>query len=132
VGLTSIRKVYVNKSPYSAEFGGLEGGVKYFEEGLRWRLSWHSHLLTRNPNLDARIPSPGSTPPSTEIAESDLMGLRKEGALFLQKAGITSAMKCHSPCGYVYRFAGIENVGLQSQYPAFSEGSILICRRNTL
>jgi len=77
VPLTSIRRVYVNKSPYSAEFGRPGRGrieVQTKKGSLR---DYHGNLtfLTRNSALDARNVFSHARPPlQREIAETELDG----------------------------------------------------------
>src|SRR5258708_31487853 len=77
VPLTSIRKVYVNKSPYSAEFGRPgRGRVEVLtRKGSAGDYHGTLTLLARNSNLDARNAFARENPPlQREIAESELVG----------------------------------------------------------
>jgi len=86
VPLTSIRKVYVNKSPYSAEFGRPgRGRVEVLtRKGSAGDYHGTLTLLTRNSNLDARNAFARKNPPlQREIAESELDGPLGRKARFL-------------------------------------------------
>ncbi len=86
VPLTSIRKVYVNKSPYSAEFGRPgRGRVEVLtRKGSAGDYHGTLTLLTRNSNLDARNAFARENPPlQREIAESELDGPLGRKARFL-------------------------------------------------
>jgi hypothetical protein len=77
VPLTSIRKVYVNKSPYSAEFGRPGRGRIEVQTRKGSRRDYHGNLtfLLRNSALDARDPFSHTRPPlQREIAETELDG----------------------------------------------------------
>src|SRR5712664_2094596 len=77
VPLTSIRKVYVNKSPYSAEFGRPGRGRIEVVTRKGSRRDYHGNLtfLLRNSALDARDPfTPVRPPLQREITETELDG----------------------------------------------------------
>lgn len=77
VPLTSIRKVYVNKSPYSAEFGRPGRGRIEVITRKGSRRDYHGNLnvLLRNSELDARNAFARMRPPlQREIAEAELDG----------------------------------------------------------
>lgn len=77
VPLTSIRRVYVNKSPYSAEFGRPGRGRIEVVTRKGSRRSYHGNLgvLLRNSELDARNAFARTRPPlQREIAEAELDG----------------------------------------------------------
>jgi len=77
VPLTSIRKVYVNKSPYSAEFGRPGRGRIEVVTRKGSRRDYHGNLtfLLRNSALDARDPFTRVRPPlQREITETELDG----------------------------------------------------------
>jgi carboxypeptidase family protein len=86
VPLTSIRKVYVNKSPYSAEFGRPgRGRVEVLtRKGSPGDYHGTLTLLTRNSALDARNAFASQNPPlQREIAEAELDGPLGRKARFL-------------------------------------------------
>jgi hypothetical protein len=77
VPLTSIRRVYVNKSPYSAEFGRPGRGRIEVITRKGSRRDYHGNLtfLLRNSALDARNAFSRVRPPlHREIAETELDG----------------------------------------------------------
>jgi hypothetical protein len=77
VPLTSIRRVYVNKSPYSAEFGRPGRGRIEVITRKGSRRDYHGNLtlLVRNSELDARNAFSRVRPPlQREIAETELDG----------------------------------------------------------
>ena len=77
VPLTSIRRVYVNKSPYSAEFGRPGRGRIEVVTRKGSRRDYHGNLtfLLRNSALDARNAFSHARPPlQREIAETELDG----------------------------------------------------------
>jgi hypothetical protein len=77
VPLTSIRRVYVNKSPYSAEFGRPGRGRIEVATRKGSRRDYHGTLtfLLRNSALDARNAFSRTRPPlQREIAETELDG----------------------------------------------------------
>lgn len=77
VPLTSIRRVYVNKSPYSAEFGRPGRGRIEVVTRKGSRRAYHGNLgvLLRNSELDARNAFARTRPPlQREIAEAELDG----------------------------------------------------------
>jgi hypothetical protein len=76
VPLTSIRRVYVNKSPYSAEFGRPGRGRIEVITRKGSRRDYHGNLtfLLRNSALDARNAFSLRPPLQREIAETELDG----------------------------------------------------------
>jgi len=77
VPLTTIRKVYVNKSPYSAEFGRPGRGRIEVLTRKGSRRDYHGTLtfLARNSEFDARNAFASKKPPlQREIAEAELDG----------------------------------------------------------
>ena len=115
VPLTSIRKVYVNKSPYSAEFGRPGRGRIEVLTRKGSRRDYHGNLtfLLRNSALDARNAFARVRPPlQREIMEAELDGpLGKRVRFLLAGRHYTSN---ESSTVHAHTLAGplVENVGV--------------------
>jgi Carboxypeptidase regulatory-like domain/TonB dependent receptor len=113
VPLTSIRRIYVNKSPYSAEFGRPGRGRIEVVTRKGSRRDYHGNLtfLLRNSALDARNAFTRVRPPlQREIVETELDGPLAKKVRFLLAARYytsdeSATVHARTPAGLV-----IENV----------------------